>query len=276
MPKTRKFRSLFLSDIHLGTRDCQADLLIDFLRHHDADTIYLVGDIVDGWRLKRHWNWPQAHNDVVQKLLRKGRKGAKLIYIPGNHDEFLRSYLGVQLGVVELVDRCIHVDAKGRSHLVIHGDQFDMIVKHARVFAYLGDWAYEAAMVLNRWLNRTRRLLGLSYWSISAWAKYRVKTAVNFISSFEETLALEAKRSDADGVVCGHIHHAIITDHHEVSYMNCGDWVESCTALAEDEEGNFELLTWKEIREEQDEAALEEEASVPSGVIPIFPPAKAA
>ena len=207
-----RVRALFLSDIHLGTKGCQAPLLLDFLRRYDADLIYLVGDIIDGWRLKSGWYWPQSHNDVVQKLLRKVRKGSRLIYIPGNHDEFLRDYIGTSFGGVELAEHAIHESADGGRYLVIHGDQFDLVVRHARWLAFLGDGAYSLALFVNTHLNKVRRRLGLTYWSLSAWAKLRVKNAVNFISSFEELLSGEARRYAADGVICGHIHHAAAHD----------------------------------------------------------------
>lgn len=241
----RHFHALFLSDIHLGTRGCQADLLVDFLKYHDAETIYLVGDIVDGWRLRRSWYWPQAHNDVVQKILRKGRKGARVVYVPGNHDEFLRDYVGSHFGMVEVADHFIHETIDGRRFLVIHGDQFDVVVRHARWLAHLGDWAYTAALGINTVLNSIRRKLGFPYWSLSAWAKLKVKNAVNFIGEFEQTLAAEARRIGVDGVVCGHIHHATIAEHDGVAYMNTGDWVESCTAVAETHDGKFEVIVWQ-------------------------------
>ncbi|MGH2340247.1 UDP-2,3-diacylglucosamine diphosphatase [Segnochrobactraceae bacterium EtOH-i3] len=240
----RHFRTLFLSDIHLGTRGCQADLLLDFLRYHDAETIYLVGDIVDGWRMRRAWHWPQAHNDVVQKMLRKARKGARIVYVPGNHDEFLRDYLGTHFGGVEVVDHTIHETADGRSFLVIHGDHFDMVVRHAKWLAFLGDWAYGVALNLNTGLNLMRRRLGLTYWSLSAWAKMKVKNAVNFIGQFEETLSSEARRRGVDGVICGHIHHAVIREVNGITYVNTGDWVESCTAVAESHDGRLEIIRW--------------------------------
>jgi len=243
----RHFRTLFLSDVHLGTRGCQADLLLDFLRIHDAETIYLVGDIVDGWRLKRAWHWPQAHNDVVQKLLRKGRKGARVVYLPGNHDEFLRDYLGTHFGGIELVDTALHETADGRRFLVIHGDQFDVVVRHARWLAHLGDWAYTTALGVNTALNVVRRRLGFEYWSLSAWAKLRVKNAVSFIGAFEQVLTQEARRVGADGVVCGHIHHATIHDRFGITYVNTGDWVESCTAVAEHHDGRFEVIRWTRL-----------------------------
>ncbi|WP_011580877.1 MULTISPECIES: UDP-2,3-diacylglucosamine diphosphatase [Chelativorans] len=245
--KQRTYRTLFLSDIHLGSKPAKAKFLIDFLRHHDAETIYLVGDIVDGWRLKRSWHWPQDHNDVVQKLLRKARKGTKIFYIAGNHDEFLRPFQGVHFGGIVVADRVIHEGADGRRFLVIHGDQFDAVVHNVRWLAYLGDRAYDAAIVVNRAVAAFRRATGQPYWSFSSWAKVKVKKAVKFISSFQEVLAQEALRSEVDGVICGHIHHAAIEEVRGVQYMNAGDWVESCTALAEDHDGNFEILTWAKI-----------------------------
>ena len=243
-PDARHFRSMFLSDVHLGTKGCQADLLLDFLRHHDCDTLYLVGDIVDGWRLRSGWYWPQAHNDVVQKLLRKGRKGTRIVYLPGNHDEFLRDYYGNHFGGIEVVETAIHEAADGKRYLVIHGDIFDVVVRHAKWLAFLGDGAYTAALGINTYLNWIRRKLGFPYWSLSQWAKLKVKNAVSFIGRFEEAVATEARRHKVDGVVCGHIHHAIIHDQFGVSYLNCGDWVESCTAIVEHEDGRFELIDW--------------------------------
>ena len=240
----KRFRTLFISDVHLGSRQAKADYLIDFLRHHEADTIYLVGDIVDGWRLRRSWHWPQAHNDVVQKLLRQARKGTRIIYIAGNHDEFLRDFQGTHFGGIEVMDRTIHETADGKRYLVIHGDQFDVVVMHARVLAYLGDWAYDTAMTINIVISRVRRALNLPYWSFSAWAKLRVKKAVNFIGNFQQALTDEARRCGADGVICGHIHHAAIEQMGEIRYINTGDWVESCTAVGENDDGSFELLTW--------------------------------
>jgi UDP-2,3-diacylglucosamine pyrophosphatase LpxH len=243
---TRLFRTLFISDVHLGARGCQADRLLDFLRYHDAETIYLVGDIVDGWQLRSGWYWPQPHNDVVQKLLRKARKGARLMYLPGNHDEFLRDYYGTHFGGIEVVENAVHEAADGRRYLVVHGDVFDMVVKHARWLALLGDTAYELAILINRYFNAVRRRLGFSYWSLSQWAKHKVKNAVNYIGAFEQTLAEEAQRRQVDGVICGHIHHAVIHDNFGIRYMNCGDWVESCSALVEHDDGRFEILTWFE------------------------------
>jgi UDP-2,3-diacylglucosamine pyrophosphatase LpxH len=239
-----RVRTLFLSDIHLGTKGCQAATLLDFLRFYDADTIYLVGDIVDGWQLKSGWFWPQTHNDVVQKLLRKARKGARLIYIPGNHDEFLRDYYGTHLGGIEVVEDAFHVAANGKRYLVIHGDLFDVVIRHARWLALLGDKAYDLAIWLNTHFNAIRRACGLTYWSLSQWAKLKVKNAVNFIGAFEQALAGEARRRGADGVICGHIHHAVIRGQDGFSYINCGDWIESCTAVVEHFDGRFEIVKW--------------------------------
>ncbi len=238
-------KTLFLSDIHLGSKGCQAELLIDFLRQHEAEKIYLVGDIVDGWRLKRSWHWPQQHNDVVQKLLRQARKGTTIKYIAGNHDEFLRGFQGTHFGGVEVMDRTVHEAADGKRYLVLHGDQFDSIVHSVRWLAYLGDFAYDASIIVNRIVARARRVAGLPYWSFSSWAKVRVKKAVNFISAFQKLVADEARRSDVDGVICGHIHHATIEDIGGVSYINTGDWVESCTAVVEDDDGCFEIIHWR-------------------------------
>jgi len=243
----RHFRTLFISDVHLGARGSQADKLLDFLRSHDADTIYLVGDIVDGWALKSNWHWPQSHNDFVQKMLRKARKGAKVIYIPGNHDEFLRQYYGTHFGGIDVVENALHTGVDGKRFLVIHGDIFDLVVQNARWLAHLGDKAYDFAIQLNRLVNFFRRLFGVPYWSLSQWAKQKVKNAVNYIGAFEEALAAEARRHGADGVICGHIHCAVIRDQQGIRYMNCGDWVESCTALAEHEDGRFEIITWTDL-----------------------------
>ena len=257
-PDVRHFRTLFISDLHLGSKAAKADFLIDFLRHHEAETIVLVGDIVDGWRLKRNWYWPQAFNDVTQKFLRKARKGTRIIYIPGNHDEFLRDFPGTHFGGVEVADRIIHEAADGRRYLVLHGDEFDVVVRHARVVAYLGDWAYDAAIAINVVFAAVRRRLGLPYWSFSSWAKQQVKTAVNFIGEFQKVVVEEARRADADGVICGHIHHAVITEIDGIRYINSGDWVESCTAIAEHHDGRMELITWQKV------------ASRPAEVVPVL------
>jgi UDP-2,3-diacylglucosamine pyrophosphatase LpxH len=243
-----RYRAIFISDVHLGTRGCKADYLLDFLKHNDCETLYLVGDIFDGWRLKRTWYWPQAHNDVVQKLLRKVRKGMRLVYVPGNHDEVLRGYPGMHFGGVEVTREAIHETADGRRLLVIHGDEFDGVVKYARWLALLGDWAYVTMLQVNTWFNYLRRKLGFGYWSLSAYLKHRVKNAVQFIGDFESAVVAEARRQGVDGVVCGHIHSAEMRMIDGVLYINDGDWVESCTALVEHMDGRLEILPWAELR----------------------------
>ncbi len=240
----RRYRSIFISDIHLGTRGCQADILLDFLKHTESDHLYLVGDIIDGWRLRRSWFWAQSHNDVIQKVLRKARKGTKVVYIPGNHDEAARDYVDLHFGGVAVLMEAIHTGADGRRFLVLHGDAFDGVVKYARWLAHLGDRAYNVALTLNTWFNVLRRRLGYSYWSLSAYLKHKVKNAVDYISSFEVAVAEEARRHHVDGVICGHIHHAEIRDIDGITYCNDGDWVESCTALVEHADGRMEILNW--------------------------------
>ena len=246
MADTNRYRTLFMSDVHLGTKACQAEALLGFLREHDADTIYLIGDIIDGWALKSGWYWPQSHNDVVQKLLRKGRKGSRIIYLPGNHDEFLREYYGTHFGGIEVMETAIHETALGKRYLVLHGDAFDFVIRYAGWLAHLGDAAYDFAIFLNRIATAIRRRLGLPYWSLSAWAKLKVKNAVSLISKFEETLTKEASRLEVQGVICGHIHHAVSRQIDGIHYLNSGDWVESCTAIAEHHDGSFEIIRWVE------------------------------
>ena len=243
-PEVRTYRTIWISDVHLGTRGCKADFLLDFLRSTESEHLFLVGDMVDGWRLKRSWYWPQAHNDVVQKLLRKARKGTAVTFIPGNHDEFVRDYLEFNFGEVRVSNEVVHVTADGRKLLVIHGDQFDTVVVYAKWLAHLGDWAYNMALALNHWLNWGRRRLGMGYWSLSAYLKQRVKNAMQYIASFADAVADEARRRGVDGVVCGHIHHAELRAIGDILYCNSGDWVESCTALVEHFDGRLELIDW--------------------------------
>ncbi len=240
----RRYRAIFVSDIHLGTRGCQAEMLLDFLKHTESDYLYLVGDIIDGWRLKRAWFWAQSHNDVIQKVLRKARKGTRVIYIPGNHDEAARDYVGLQFGGVAVAMEAIHTMADGRRYLVLHGDAFDGVVKYARWLAHLGDRAYGAALTVSHWFNAIRQRLGYPYWSLSAYLKYKVKNAVEYISRFEHAVAEEARRRTVDGVICGHIHHAEQRQIDGIDYCNDGDWVESCTALVEHLDGGLEILHW--------------------------------
>ena len=242
--QSERFRAIWISDVHLGTRGCKAEFLLDFLKTTESDTLYLVGDIVDGWRLKRSWYWPQAHNDVVQKILRKARKGTRVVFIPGNHDEFARDYADHNFGDIDVARQAIHVTSDGKRLLVLHGDSFDGVVKYAKWLALLGDWAYTMALSLNHWVNVARRRLGLPYWSLSAYLKHKVKNAVQFMDDYERTIADEARRQGVDGVVCGHIHHAEIRTIDGILYANDGDWVESCTALVEAEDGRLSVLRW--------------------------------
>lgn len=264
MTTSRGFRALFLSDLHLGTRGCQAELLLDFLKCHEAETIYLVGDIVDGWRLKVSWNWPQAHNDVVQKLLRKVRKGTRIVYIPGNHDEFLRDYVGMNFGGIEIVEEHVHTTADGRRMLVLHGDKFDIVVRHVKWLALLGDWAYDLALFLNVYISRIRRRMGLPYWSFSAWSKQKVKTAVNFVGAFQSAVSEDARRHGVDIVLCGHIHQPAIKTIEDVLYVNTGDWVESCSAVVEHHDGRLELVRWTDSKADPQPADARRLALVPA------------
>lgn len=250
MGMQRSYRTLFLSDVHLGTRSAQADLLLEFLKHTEADTIFLVGDIVDFWRIKRGAVWPQSHNDVLQKILRKVRKGTRVVFIPGNHDEGIRDYAGMHFGGIEIERQAVHTMADGRRYVVLHGDEYDVVVRYARWLAFLGDRGYELALWLNSPLNFVRRHLGLGFWSLSAYLKHRVKTAVNFIGEFERALAEEARRQQVDGVICGHIHHAASRDIGGIHYINTGDWVESCTAIGETHTGEIELIRWLDVLRE--------------------------
>ncbi len=249
MSAVQTFRTIWISDVHLGTRGCKAEFLLDFLRATESENLYLVGDIIDGWRLKRSWYWPQAHNDVVQKLLRKARKGTRVIFIPGNHDEFARGYTDFAFGEIDVMGEAVHVTADGRRFLVIHGDQFDGVVKYAKWLAHLGDHAYAAALAANHWMNWVGRKLGFNYWSLSAYLKHKVKNAVQFIANFEQAMAELARHRGLDGIICGHIHHAELRDLGGVTYGNDGDWVESCTALVEHHDGRLEILRWVEERQ---------------------------
>ena len=220
---------------------------MDFLRYHDAETIYLVGDIVDGWQLKRSWYWPQAHNDVVQKLLRKARKGTRVIYLPGNHDEAFRDYCGTHFGGVEVMTETVHVTADGRRMWVIHGDQFDGVIRYAAWLAHIGSHAYNILLRLNTLVRHVQRVLGVPYWSLSAYLKHKVKNAVQFINRFETVLGEAAKQGGYDGVICGHIHHAEVRHFGEILYINDGDWVESCTAVVERSDGMLEIMRWTDM-----------------------------
>ena len=242
------FRTIWISDTHLGTPGCNATMLLDFLRSVECETLYLVGDIVDGWQLKKGWYWPPRHNDVVRCVLKMAKHGTSVIYVPGNHDEAFRDYAGLNFGGVEVVLEAMHLTADGRRLLIVHGDEFDGVVLYARWLAFLGDHAYTLLLRANRVVNAVRRSLGLPYWSLAAELKKRVKNAVQYISRFEQVVAHAAYERGADGVVCGHIHYAEVRQIGEVTYFNDGDWVESCTALVEHRDGRMEILDWAEIR----------------------------
>lgn len=240
------YRSIFISDIHLGTRGCRAAFLADFLKQNSCENLFLVGDIIDGWRLKRSWFWDKHHDEVVRLILKAARTGTNIVYVPGNHDEMLRKYIGLNIEFcgIKIQMEAAHTTADGKRLLITHGDAFDSIVRHARVLALLGDWAYTAALVVNRHFNSIRARLGYPYWSLSAWLKLQVKEAVKAIDRFETALAQEAKSRAFDGVVCGHIHHAEMRPVNGVMYLNVGDWVESCTSLVEHFDGRLELVDW--------------------------------
>ena len=244
----QRHRTIWISDTHLGTPGCKAAYLLDFLHHHDAQTLYLVGDIIDGWQLRKGWYWHQSHNDVVQKILRKARKGTRVVFVPGNHDEFARQFIGLAFGDIQVRDEVEHVLLDGRRLWVTHGDQFDGVIQHAKWLAHLGDTLYEFTLRLNHWFNRLRHRMGLRYWSLSQYLKLKVKNAVSFISDFERALADEARRRGFDGVVCGHIHKAEIREIDGLLYCNDGDWVESLSALVETQSGELRIIVWDELR----------------------------
>lgn len=238
------YRTIFISDVHLCSRDCRADYLLSFLKNTKSEQLYLVGDIIDVWQLKRRWFWPQQTNNVIQKVLRLAKKGTKVTYIPGNHDECLRDFVGAQFGDLQLLLEDIHVTADGKKLLVIHGDMFDAAVQHNRWLAIVGDAAYGWLIYLNTMLNFFRRIFKLPYWSLSGYIKGRVKNAVSYINSFEDVVVRYAKTRHVDGVICGHIHQPVIKDIHGMAYYNTGDWIENCTALVEHADGRMELLNW--------------------------------
>lgn len=244
-----KYRTIFISDFHLGSKGCQSSMLLDFLRNTRSDYLYLVGDIIDGWRLKNKWFWPQEHNDVVQKILRKARHGTKVYYVSGNHDELVRKFVPINLGEVNIVNEVIHITADNKKLLILHGDKFDAIIRVAPWLAHLGDYAYDFALWINVTLNKIRKKLGYKYWSLSKFLKLKVKKAVSYINRYEEVVANYASKKNMNGVVCGHIHHASDRIIGDVHYYNDGDWVENCSALVEHFDGKLELIYWKDIIE---------------------------
>jgi len=242
--QSKSYRAIWISDIHLGTRGCKADFLLDFLKWNESDNLFLVGDIIDGWQLKKGWFWPQSHNDVIQKILRKARKGTNVVYIAGNHDEAVRQFIGLAFGDIDIQDEVSYRTVDGRLLWITHGDLFDGVVQHAKWLAYLGDSLYSVVLRLNHHFNQVRNRLGFPYWSLSQYLKHKVKNAVSFITQFEEVLTNEAQRRGYDGVVCGHIHHPAIRDINGILYCNDGDWVESLTALVETHAGELKIVHW--------------------------------
>ena len=245
------YRAIWISDVHLGTPGCQAKFLLDFLKHNESDTLYLVGDIIDGWRLKKSIYWPQSHNDVVQKILRKARKGTEVVYVPGNHDESIRQFLGLSFGEIKVVPEAIHTTADGRKLWITHGDLFDGVMQYAKWLAYVGDNLYSLILYFNRYLNLLRIRMGMQYWSLSQYLKHQVKNAVSYIADFEMIMAREARLRGCQGVVCGHIHKAEIRMIDNLLYCNDGDWVESLTALVETHEGELKIVHWPRILDDK-------------------------
>jgi UDP-2,3-diacylglucosamine pyrophosphatase LpxH len=245
---SERYRSVWISDLHLGTPGCQAQALLEFLKQVESDHLFLVGDIIDGWQLRRSWYWPQAHNDVIQKLLRKARKGTRVVFIPGNHDEFARRYVEHNFGGVDVAEEWIHETADGRRLWIVHGDLFDGVIQCAKWLAHVGDSLYELTLKLNRHLNSLRARLGLPYWSLSKYLKLKVKRAVSYVGDFEAAVAREARKRGVHGVVCGHIHHAELREIDGSLYANDGDWVESLTALVEHADGRLEIIDWSQRR----------------------------
>jgi UDP-2,3-diacylglucosamine pyrophosphatase LpxH len=258
------YRTVWISDTHLGTPGCNAAMLLEFLKSIRCDTLYLVGDIVDGWQLRKGWFWPTLHNDVVRCVLKQARKGTRVVYVPGNHDEGFRDFAGLEFGGIELLPEAVHETADGRQLLVVHGDAFDSIVLYARWLAFLGDSVYSLLLKSNALVNWVRRKFGLPYWSLAAHLKKRVKNAVQFISKYEEVVAHAAAERGVDGVVCGHIHSAEIRQFGDITYYNDGDWVESCTALVEHADGRMEIIDWAEQKRIE---AMSQKAKAPTGAL---------
>lgn len=257
-------RSIWISDVHLGTSGAKADLLCDFLKYNSCDTLYLVGDIIDGWRMKSRAFWPQEHVNVVRRLLTRSKRGTKIVYITGNHDEFLRRYSGMSFGNIHLVDEYIHHSPDGKKHWVVHGDAFDAVVFNKKWLVVIGDLAYDTLLKVNPWFNRARSVLGLRQWSLSSYLKNRVRNAFSIISNYETTLTNECKKRELDGVICGHIHHPDVKEISGVRYANCGDWVESCSALVEDELGSLKVIKWsKPAQSDEVTTTIESETALP-------------
>ena len=248
--KIFNYRSIWISDFHLGTRGCQSELLLEFIKHTQSEKLYLVGDIIDGWALKNTWYWPQSHNDVVQKILRKARHGTEVFYISGNHDEVMRGFVPVNFGGVSILNQVIHETVDKKKYVVVQGDQVDGIIQCAKWWAMLGSITYDFLIYFNRYINFFRKKLGYEYWSLSNYLKFTVKNAVKFVSEYEKLVCNYAKQFKVEGIICGHIHHANMQSMNGIHYINDGDWVESCTALVEHFDGKLELINWTEKRKE--------------------------
>jgi UDP-2,3-diacylglucosamine pyrophosphatase LpxH len=242
----QRLRTVWISDIHLGSKDCRADYLLDFLRRIECDTLYLLGDIVDFWAMRRQFLWPASHYEVLRLLMQKARSGTRVVYLPGNHDEAVREFVGHNFGPIEIVDELLHITADGRRLLLFHGDALDGHVQLDLISRYLGEAAYDLLMWMHRWVNRGRRLLGMRYWSLASYIKARNGKAMTAIALFRHAALEEARRRGIDGVVCGHIHHAEVTEEDGLLYCNDGDWVESCTLLAEQADGALSIVRWAE------------------------------
>lgn len=241
------YKSIFISDVHLGSKGAKADYLSHFLKYNQCEKLYLVGDIIDGWRLKKRIFWPQEHTNVIRRILTKSKRGTDVIYVTGNHDDFLRRYSGVDFGNIELCDEAVYETTKGQKLLVVHGDKYDGVIQTQRWLAILGDWSYEFLVIVNRYFNKIRQKMGMGYWSLSSYLKQKVKSAVSFISAYEDAVIKDCKKDGYHGVICGHIHHPEIRHIDGIDYYNCGDWVESCTAIVETLDGDIKLLQWIEI-----------------------------
>jgi UDP-2,3-diacylglucosamine pyrophosphatase LpxH len=260
-PERSHHKSIWISDVHLGTSGAKAGQLCDFLKYNTCDTLYLVGDIIDGWRMKKRAYWPQEHINVIRRILTRAKRGTKIVYITGNHDEFLRRYSGMSFGNIHLVDEYIHQSPNGKKYWVVHGDAFDAMVFNKKWLVVVGDVAYETMLKVNVWFNRARSALGMGHWSLSSYLKNKVRNAFSIISNYETALAHECKKRELDGVICGHIHHPEVKEIDGIQYSNCGDWVESCSALVEDKQGNFEIVQWlKPTQNSVLERSMESEA----------------
>ncbi len=238
------YQAIWISDTHLGLKEARSESLLDFLRHTQCRKLYLVGDIIDVWKMRSGLYWPAINNEIVRTIMRMAREGTEVIYVPGNHDEVFRDYLGLFFGGIRIESEVEHQAADGKRYLILHGDEFDCVVMHNKWLAHIGSSAYDMLLWCNRWFNLVRRRLGMSYWSLSAYLKNKVKEAVKYIGNYEQAVVRAARERNMDGVICGHIHQAALTQFEEITYANCGDWVESCTALAEEADGTIRLIHW--------------------------------